>query len=725
MLNELEEVRRSLMSHGIETERWHRWIQPLRKGVLLLTELNDTGIPVRVIAMQKEQSVGLRNIQPDNQKSFPAFNLSSPIFRLAEVSGSASVNLSALGATLDHLQFAYKPKDISRLQRLLVEFPSKTIAPLLARRDNPLLASTRNLLKALAQRPGNTENFLRDLARAMVTSTVSGELPTELLMDVLFGKLNSNGDRETWQSILFLDIADLSSVSHRVADHAVAVAWSQTMLSSGDAGDVANSIVCALTGDIGESVGQKMPNPNLPLLGSTYLLSMNSDIPCQRRYNQTSTEIFPVGKRTVQALNDALLHMTHSSRKDKTWDSVPNGSSDKPDLLIAYLEQDVEGTIPVVTMLGAGDDRSNDDEDEEGAIRIDPRSRFEARTSDLIGKLRLRPEPVNRDDYLRVFVLSTMDPGRKQVLFDARYRVERIFVAQERWVQGARNTPEVNIRLLRGKGKKPQERRLYVPSPAEVLRSFRQQWIRSGEMSQKVPGIDLRRIYALLLDEHIEKEAAWMLTRYLPLTEVLLIGAGRVIVDKKTGRLFTNTGAALSEGSRRELLTVLATYGILLHALGKVKEVYMNERDYLLGQLLQYADRLHLFYCQGVRDGRVPPQLVGNAHVSMAMQSPRKALDVIAERMPVYIAYATQQAELADSGQAGLARWLKIRLGEISARLSELGIAEGTTAPGKAELLLGYLAGAPKKGFPATEGGVVGATTELLITNEAEQGGNE
>jgi len=344
-------------------------------------------------------------------------------------------------------------------------------------------------------------------------------------------------------------------------------------------------------------------------------------------------------------------------------------------------------------MLGASDEQAEESETEGGAIRVDPRSRFEARTSDLIEKLKLRAAPTNRDDYLRLFVLSTIDPGRKQVLFDARYQVQRLFAAQERWVQGAKNTPEVNVRLLRGKGKKPQERHGYVPFPSEVLSSFRQQWIRLGEMNQKVPGIDLRRIYALLLDERIEKEASWMLARYLPLNEVLLIGAGRAVADKKTGQVYTYTAAALSPVARRDLLTVFATYGILLHALGRTKEIYMDERDYLLGQFLQYADRLHLFYCQGVRSGEIPPQLIGNAHVSMALQNPRKALDVIAERMPVYIAYATKQAAMVEKEAAfNEAAWLKQCIGEISIRLNELGIDQSVKNPGKAELLLGYLA---------------------------------
>lgn len=42
---------------------------------------------------------------------------------------------------------------------------------------------------------------------------------------------------------------------------------------------------------------------------------------------------------------------------------------------------------------------------------------------------------------LRLFVLSTIDKGRKQVLFEARYDVANIKAARDRWVQGAENVP--------------------------------------------------------------------------------------------------------------------------------------------------------------------------------------------------------------------------------------------------------------------------------------------
>src|SRR6185312_7451829 len=105
--------------------------------------------------------------------------------------------------------------------------------------------------------------------------------------------------------------------------------------------------VCPLLGEPDTPAGEKMPNPNLPVIGPTYLMSMNSDIPCQTRYGRTSTAVFPVGKRTVQRLNDAVQFIPSAEPRAQTCENVPNGFRDGRDLLIAYLEEQPQATLPV------------------------------------------------------------------------------------------------------------------------------------------------------------------------------------------------------------------------------------------------------------------------------------------------------------------------------------------------------------------------------------------
>ena len=114
----------------------------------------------------------------------------------------------------------------------------------------------------------------------------------------------------------------------------------------------------------------------------------------------------------------------------------------------------------------------------------------------------------------------------------------------------------------------------------------------------------------------------------------------------------------------------------------------MESRDYLLGQFLQFADLLHKLYCVHERKGSIPPQLIGNAAISMAFQSPKRAIQVLGNRMPVYLAWADRyQGE-----GAGLAKWSRKELGRLSSVLKDENLDLRVSTNGKAELLLGYLA---------------------------------
>ena len=114
----------------------------------------------------------------------------------------------------------------------------------------------------------------------------------------------------------------------------------------------------------------------------------------------------------------------------------------------------------------------------------------------------------------------------------------------------------------------------------------------------------------------------------------------------------------------------------------------MQSRDYLLGQFLQLADLLHKLYCVHERKGSIPPQLIGNAAIPMALQSPRRAIQVLGNRIPVYVAWADRY----QGDDAGLAKWSRKELGRLSAILKDEKLDSRVSANGKAELLLGYLA---------------------------------
>lgn len=670
MLNELSDLTRSLAARGIQTQAWHPWIQPFKKGEAIIAELGDSGQLARVSLLSAEEVSHLRNIKRDNHNSFPGFNLNCPL--MATVEGvrwdQPEETWQAAARTTPESPLAYEPEANRRVERLLSDFPLNEVAPRL-KGDRPKLKATLDVLRRLAEGRPKPEAFLSQFALQVVAAAQQGRLSHELARSILYGKPNKKKQTlESWQLTVIFDVADLDRYDYRVADPSVAAEWSRLLLAHDSApGENAPvTFICNLTGQLDGPMGDKMPSPNLKVLGPTFLMSMNAAIPCQTRYGQISMDIFHVGKSAVQSLNDALLFITEPGRRDKTWANVPNGSNDQGDLLITYLEEEPDSDIPVSGLF------ADMESDAEHSM-----SSYEARTARIHEALRLR-ERSGQDLHIKVIALSKIDKGRTQVVFSGRYSTSAIFKGRDRWLAGAQNAPSVAIPFPVRKGEPAIWRSSDQPTPANVMASFKLQWLRAGQTSQTVPGVDLDRIYALLLEPDAKVQASWLLGRYLGLTEPLLRGLARSL----------SGGPSLPESARKESLIVIAVYGILLLRQGRTKEIYMESRDYLLGQFLQMADLLHKLYCVHERKGDIPPQLIGNAAIQMACQSPKRALEVLSNRMPVYLAWADRY----HGEGAGLSKWCRKELGRLSAALKSENLDSRVSSNGKAELLLGYLA---------------------------------
>ena len=671
MLNELAALSQSLATRGIQTQAWHPWIQTYKKGEAIIAELNESGDLARVSLLSADQVAGLRNIAPDFHNSFPGLNLNCPVLMIPDAGlwNQPDELWRAAVAVTPESPLAYAPNDLRRLARLLGDFPLKEIAPRL-QDDGPKLRATLAILERLARKKPGAESFLHDLALQVVAAGKSGDLSQALALAILYGKPNKKKSRlEEWKTTLIFDVSDVDRFPYRVADPAIAGEWSRILLASDSTSPAgAAPFVCSLTGLPDTLMNDKMPSPNLKILGPTVLMSMNADIPCQTRYGRTSTAIFRVGKNAVQGVNDSLLFITDSARREKTWAGVPNGSKDQGDLLIAYLEEEPDIDIPLTGFFA--------DMESTPAEEL---ATYEARTAHIHEALRLREKP-GRDSHIKVIALSKIDKGRAQVVFSGRYSTAAIYAGRDRWLAGSRNVTNIAFLFSVGYGKPAIWRSAYQPNPAEVMVSFKRQWLRAGQTNQSVPGVELGSVYALLLEPEASTQASWLLDRYLSLTEPLLIGLARS----------SPAGKDLSEIARKEALIAIAVYGILLLRQGREKENYMESRDYLLGQFLQFADLLHRLYCKYERKGQFPPQLIGNAAISMALQSPKRALTVLSGRIPIYVAWADRYQK----EDAGLVKWCCKELGRLALLLHEENLDSRVSTNGKAELLLGYLANA-------------------------------
>lgn len=113
----------------------------------------------------------------------------------------------------------------------------------------------------------------------------------------------------------------------------------------------------------------------------------------------------------------------------------------------------------------------------------------------------------------------------------------------------------------------------------------------------------------------------------------------------------------------------------------------MNNPSYLVGRILKIADELHALYCKEVRKDKMPPQLLGNALMAAALDSPTQALAQLALRIVPYLGWARTNA----SDSAKLSRYFLKEFGLIEAKLRDAVLPSRLDDAAKAQLLLGYI----------------------------------
>ncbi len=437
-------------------------------------------------------------------------------------------------------------------------------------------------------------------------------------------------------------------------------------------------------GEIAELQDKFPVGPKVAELGNLKLFSVNTnEVQALQRYGFKGSQSFPVSSARVQKMSDALYFLASEDKRGITCRAIPSAQPDKRDLLVAYLEGELEGRAQLAEMFG-GEASSFSDAD------------FEAIAQPVLEMLEGKVA-ANPNLNVRLLAFCPIDKAKKQISLNRSLPVRDVIRAARDWEAGARNVPQVSVWFYDKNTKQSVFRSHTVPCPLELASVVNRVWsadAKSGFSSTYQRALSVGDAYDVFLaDAPLTRQKAGIAL------ELLITRMGTVLIALGAAKTARERNP-LSEPVRWQSVKAIALLGIFLHQLGHQRKDFMQEPITQIGRLLALADSLHQQYCKHVRKGDSPSQLIGNALFNTALEQPVFALARLAERLTPYQAWArTFQSNDPEAG-VGLVKYF---LGEIAActatiRLDEL--PQRMTDADKAKLLLGYLADRPKTETP-------------------------
>lgn len=685
MLNELLQAANAIPSLP---DTLHKSLKALPKTPAFKVLLDEQGEIVEVLPWPADTLFGLRKWQPGGLGfSTPVFN-SLPLYRVeleknlldetrnaesgrwAKAFGEIRACCGGLsGSWID----AERGEMNEKCRKSLADVPAQLQALL---PDDPNYAVLRALLERLQRL--TPERFFPELALRLETQLENA------YDDALFKLYCAASDADAAKSCnLLLDLPDWDEIG----DYPVTSPQTTVLLNAllvrpatsakGDADTATISTDAYGYASIGTN--EKFADVVVPGLGKVILRAMTKDAPCQYRYGKADAESFLVGAESRTRAKSALEYLTQIERKGKTW-QYRGGS-----LFLFYPEQE----LSVLNELAAADLCSlPDDEGDELADEANKAATFEARAERIAAALDGIPR--ESETPVHLIVLRKPDGHRTKLVAHRIFTMRHFVDAARAWVSGVNACPSI---VFARWGKLKGQRNDIVPEPpfpyqvANWLNTF---WVRGDENQGRFKTFSPEDALTLLLaaDGTDIQMAHRALRHALSGWTGFLITAG--------AREHTSTVLKAADKRAAALRALPAILALLLSksVLHITREQIMASPAFLIGRLLALADSLHLQYCEGVRNGGVPSQLLGNALMQTALESPQSALALYAQRILPYQAWArTSKAD--GNGPEALAKYFLGLLGETCSEISVLDIPERTSDADKAQLILGYLAKTP------------------------------
>ena len=699
MLNEVFLLSESLKRTGVTLHSWHRHFKECPQGgKAFFVELDDQGHVAKVSPITDPQiRAGLRKYEKAAGYSFPSFNV-PPLLQFVdeEKKERAAKFRKALGSKKPP-EAAVRDKELAYLLSVstsgwIRSDKGARSKDAMDKLNDCLSSVTHGMMAMLGEGTDESRSFVELLRRAQQTN---GAALHERLKEIaMHGIRSEQPEAAEWMDVLFfhsgktpnniaitLELVDQSQFTYP-ANHQVVQDWvndrllaTETIEKKKQGHAIASD---AFGGAEGGGMNDSFPEIKIPVLGNVKLRAMSSESPCQRRYGLAGARSFYVLQPARLEMKTALEWITRDERRGKTWCDVSSlgGASA---MLITY-PSELPTEAPELAGLFSGEREQSDPDG----------SRFEACARRVTETLKVKGQPASsRDAELRVFVLTKPDGFRTKVLYSSRYTVQHLLDSADEWQELCRNSPPVRIRQFGPKkGDKPVWQRPLTPYPAEVVWCLNTVWQRMGTHAETAFDFQIADGLSLLLADG-------------PVLQTVAMRAIRAITSNSLSLLLV-IGQSAHQGKvhpmgrvyGKQALLLPQILGLLLGKLDYKKGIYMKSPPYLIGRLLSLADQLHVQYCHEVRKGQVPPQLVGNALMTSAMETPEKALVLLWQRIKPYHAWA-QTVQGGD--EVRLAKYFLGEIGRVCVSLSERDLPSQCSNTDKVAMLLGYLARSEKK----------------------------
>lgn len=690
MLNELYGLSSTLHDMKINTKEWHREYNPLpavkKNAPCFRIWLSDDGSIRNIEELNAELVQTLRKFG-NNQRSFPAFNIAS-LYRIIDkqqISYLERVENDHSLLDLDEIKsWCVDDNWRSSIIRKINNSLHKTALHLLGIINEQHVgeySAVPALIELADSFSNNGDGSFRSALEACVFEKLEKGEGVNTALTVLFHKGNpasKDPERDSGTLSVILDLFDWRQYGHPIASEYTTGLINDILLKS----DRLDGNPMPADGEIDafgtpfSTVGEPMPSVRLKGFNVT-LRSMFNGQPCQYRYGRIDDASYPVAKPNRSLAKESLEWISQGDKEGLTW-----RQADKNEIVFVYPSKLPAVPLKFASLFGAP--QGNDGKQ--------TAARFEHLAQELTKTLKGIP-PQNKPDNIQIFSIRKMDKARTKIVFTRNCSLEWFTRSAESWQSGCRNFPDMEFTQR------------IIPFPLQVANIVNKVWKQNGELANQGKATVKKMQYYQGMELLLDPVQDSIIRYYL---SVLLLHSSGLV--KYVGGVQHSRPSDQKEelvNNEKEIALIMPVFGLLLDKCGHKKEDYVENTAYLIGQILKISDELHALYCNIVRGGDIPPQLVGNSMFLTASETPIQALAQLSTRMNPYISWAKQYRtkSIKDKGKESWRAGWYLSLYEDTANklLSVLTDSTRFDDFGKAQVFIGYLAAFPKKTKHLTE----------------------